>query len=583
MKITSLVKTLISTFFLLALLTSCEKDKPAFVKTDNTAEVKRLTTIGDSYFDNFDYKNAYPLYKKIIALADPVKDRVDYVDALIGLALIYQYQGDYIQSEEMIVQVLPHLKYFKKTRFAWYTYYIQGYNYFKTDNLERALFYYRKALHLKTKSFRKWRILNCIGIVYMKQEKYKAAAVIFEKVTRDGYASRDLTLDIANRNVLMTYCVELNNLGLCYYNLKNSKALDIYEKVLKIRLAAKDKENISTSYAALSEYYLKSNPQLAAKYAKLGYQKASEVNFFADKKYCLSFLAQSTTGNELKKYTTMYITFIDSVNTAQLKQKNEFSDIKYNFKIDKEENIELKTEKAEHELEIERQKNRSFISYIVLSISFCAVLFLIFYMTKKGRKEKNDAVFKNEIRISNKLHNELEKEIHEALSFAENKNLENTENKEQFLNQLNLIYSKTRSISRENSAILTDEHYADELKEMISKYASGNLNILVNGLNSFSWTKIGRVKKITVFRVLQEILDQMETLNNASLANITFKKEEKNILIMYVDNGTKISSQYTILQKRLQNVENRIKTIKGTLNFDEQSENSFKVSFKFPL
>jgi len=584
MKITSLVKFLISAFFLLALFTSCEKEKPAIVKkTNNTAEVKRLTTIGDRYFDNSDYKNSYPIYKKIISIADPVKDRIDYVDALIGLALIYQYHGDYIQSEEMVVQVLPHLKYMKKTRFAWYTYFIQGYNYFKTDNPERALYYYRKALHLKTSASRKWRIINCIGIVYMKQKRYKAAAYIFEKVTTDGYSGKNLKTDMADRIVLLTYCVELNNLGICYYNLKNPKALNIYEKVLKIRLQLNDRDDISTSYTVLSEYYLKSNPQLAAKYAKLGYKKASEVNFFADKKYCLSFLTQSTTGNELKKYSEMYILFIDSINTAQLKQKNQFSDIKYNFKKDKDENLELKTQKAERELEIQRQKNRSFISYVVLSITAFMFFFLVFYMTRKGKREKNDAVFKNEIRISNKLDNELEKDIHETLSFAESKNLEDLENKEHFLNKLNRIYSKTRSISRENSAIQTDRNYTNELKEMISEYISPNLNILVNGLNSFSWDKIERVKKITVFRVLQEILDQMKTLNNPSLVSITFKKDEKNILIMYVDNGTKINSEYTILQKRLQNVENRIKTIKGTLNFDTESENSFKISFKFPI
>jgi hypothetical protein len=52
---------------------------------------------------------------------------------------------------------------------------------------------------------------------------------------------------------------------------------------------------------------------------------------------------------------------------------------------------------------------------------------------------------------------------------------------------------------------------------------------------------------------------------------------------MYADNGTNISLKTTILEKRLQNVENRIKTIKGTLNFDPYSENGFKVNFKFPI
>ncbi|MNS71942.1 sensory histidine kinase UhpB [compost metagenome] len=232
---------------------------------------------------------------------------------------------------------------------------------------------------------------------------------------------------------------------------------------------------------------------------------------------------------------------------------------------------------------MQRQKNRSFISYIALSITIFIFIFLVFYLTLKGEREKNDAVFKNEIRISDKLENDLEKDIHETLSFAKKNNLENASNKEQFLNYLSRIYSKMRSISRENSTIQTNENFEIELKEMIASYTTSNLNIIINGLNTFSWSKIDRVKKIIVFRVLQEIFDQMKTLNNASLASITFKKNKKNIFITYTDNGTKVNGEQEILQKRLQNVENRIETIKGTFNFDANSESGFKISFKFTI
>lgn len=583
MKISAVAKILII-LFLLIIPIACEKEETAIVKrNDNTAEVKRLTLIADNYFSESDYKNAYDNYKKILSISDTVKDRIDYVDALISLGYIYQYQGDYIQSEEMVSKILPHLKYMKKPRFAWNAYSIQGFNYFKTDNLERALFYYRKALHLKTSAFRKWSSLNCIGIVYMKQKKYRAAAYIFEKVTSEGYYAEKIKTNTADRFDIMDYSIMLNNLGICYYNLKNPEALNIYNKALKIRLKINDRENISTSYTVLSEYYLKKDPALARKYAQLGYKKASEINFYSDQKYCLSFLVHSTQGNELKKYTNMYINFTDSISRARLKQKNQFSDIKYYFQKDKDENLELKTQKAEHDLEIQREKNRSFISFIIISITIFMLIYLFIHMSFKGRKEKKDAVFKNEIRISDKLELELEKDIYETLSFAENNNLEKPKNKEDFLNNLNRIYSKTRNISRENSAIQTDENYTNGLKEMISKYTGQHLNIIINGLNTFSWHKIDRVKKIIVFRVLQEIFDQMKTLNNASLASLTFKKEEKNILIIYADNGTKINPKYTILEKRLQNVENRIKTIKGTLNFDANSENGFKITFKIPI
>ena len=61
------------------------------------------------------------------------------------------------------------------------------------------------------------------------------------------------------------------------------------------------------------------------------------------------------------------------------------------------------------------------------------------------------------------------------------------------------------------------------------------------------------------------------------------KKFQKKIIITYTDNGTKFNGEQSILQKRLQNVENRIETIKGTINFDANSESGFKISIKFPI
>ena len=417
----------------------------------------------------------------------------------------------------------------------------------------------------------------------MYQGHYQKAIKIYKELTSNGYYTNKKKTNTLEDYEWLDYAIMRNNIGISYANLSDSRALAYYNEALKIRLKFNDKQELPNSYANLSDFYLDSNPDLAKKYAETAYKYACDVNTYQQKKYALETLIRSSRGNDLKKYSKIYIHFRDSINKILLKQKNQSANIKYNFKKDKEQNLELKSQKTEHELEMQREHNRSFISYIILSISIFMFIFLVFHLTLKGKREKNDAVFKNEILISNRLENELEKDIHETLSFAASNNIENFIIKEQFIDHLNRIYSKTRNISRENSTIQTDENYPNGLKEMISGYSTPNLNIIVNGLNSFSWSKIDRVKKIIVFRIIQEVFNQLKTLNNASLASITFKKEQKNVVIIYADNGTEINPKYTILEKRLQNVENRIKTIKGTLNFDASSENGFKISFKFPI
>lgn len=584
MKISALVKILVLISFLFIIPISCKKEKSAIKKkTDTTAEVRRLTILGDHYFDKSEFSKAFPIYEKIIAIADTVKNRVDYVDALISIAFIQQYEGNHLESEATATKVLPHLKHLKKPRFAWETYKIFSNNYTTTKDYDNALLYAKKAYNLNASPRRKANALANIALVYMYQGQYPKAIKIYKELTTSGYYANKKKANTLEDYEILDYAIMRSNIGISYASISDSRALAYYKEALKIRLKFNDKQELPNSYANLSDFYLDSNPVLAKKYAEAAYKYSCKVNTYKQKKYALETLLRTSTGNNLHKYSKIYIHFRDSINKILLNQKNQSDNIKYYFKKDKDENLELKSQKAEHELEMQREQNRSFISYIILSLSIFMFIFIIFHLTSKVKREKNDAVFKNEIRISEKLEFELEKDIHETLSFAKNNNLENISNKEQFLNYLSRIYSKTRSISRENNAIQTNENFASELKEMISGYTSQKLSIIINGLNTFSWSKIDRVKKITVFRLLQEILDQMKTLNNASLASITFKKEGKNILIMYTDNGSKIDPKDIILEKRLQNVENRIKTIKGTLNFDPYSENGFKVNFKFPI
>jgi tetratricopeptide (TPR) repeat protein len=572
---------LIVLFFLIA---SCEKKKQiTSVKPDFTIEVRKLTIEADREYDENKYESATKKYKRILSIADPVKNRIDYVDAIISLGYIYQDLGDYIESEAITTQALPHLKYMKKPRFAWNVYYILGYNYFKTNDTENALLYFRKTLYINSNAWRNWSSLNSIGIVYMKQNNFKKAAYIFNKVTTEGYYGEKFKNNSLNKFDKIEYAIMLNNLGLCYFKQEDPRALYYYKKALQLRLDTKDEPYLSNSYTSLSEYYLKSNPKLAKKYAELGYKKASENNFYEDKNYCLSFLVQSSEGNDLRKYTNLYMHFTDSINNVRLKKKNQFSNIKYLSKKDKAENLYLKTLRTENELQLERQKNRSYISYVIISISLFILLFLVFYITSNGKREKNETVFRSEMRISEKLHNELTSDLRQTLIFADHNNLHDEKNKEELLQFLSNIYIKTRNISKENSKIPTDHRYSSVLKEMISEYMTLDVNIILNGFDLIPWNSIEKNKKIILYRVLQELLFNMKKHNNSNMVSIILKLKDKKLNVLYVENSSEFASDQSILEKRLQNVENRIKTIKGTINFDTSLEKAFKINFTFPI
>ncbi|MBZ4037770.1 hypothetical protein K6T82_23640 [Flavobacterium sp. 17A] len=536
----------------------------------------------DSFWDLGKNDSAIYYFNKAQLLCNPKTEYADdYVGILNNIAEILQRNGDFYETETILTKTFPYLDHTTNVKYPVNTYTFMAYNYYNTYDYESALHYHKKALKKAISTFRKSRILSEIAFVYITQKRFQEAVDILEPISK--YRIED---KITPSNTDMQQSALFYNLGLAYLGLENHKeqAYKAFNKSMEITIPLNDDYELIANYYSFYLYYLKyDNPELTKINIEKAYNCAKKTKSVTYQVQMLACLIGAENAQNSKKYWKIYSQMTDSLSISTKKAKNQFADIIYNSKKDKEENIELKYQQAKNELNLQRQKNTSFISYVIIFISVLVLLFLAYYITHKGRKEKNDAVFKSEMRISDKLHNELTKEIYEILSFAENNELENIENKDKFLYSLNNIYSKTRSISRENSAILTDDNYSSGLKEMISGYTTANLNIIINGLNSFSWSKIDRIKKITVYRVLQEIFDSLKNINNPSLASLTFKKDKKNITITYADNSREMEDKYINLKKRLQNVENRIKTIKGTLNFDEHSENGFKISFTFPI
>lgn len=577
-----LLKSLIIVLFVLlsgGLFIYFSQNKPRTKsKPDHTEEIRRLTDIADVYFDTNKQDSALYVYNKIKALCDPKINTTDYVYTLSCIAEIQQDQSDYIASEASATEALPYLKEIKNPRYSWIVYNLLGINYTHTFDNKNAILYFKKAIKLKTSIWRKSLAINNLVVVYMEQHKYKEAAILLNILASQKRIS---SYDAANNN---DYAYIIDNLGFCYYKLgEPKKALNCYYEGIAIRLQYKNNDGLSTSLKHLSQFFQKSNPKLAQEYAQKAYNNASQINNIGEKISSLALLVETSQGRDLKKYSLEYIRLTNDLNIAQKKTKNQFSNIKYTFNKDKAENLQLKAFRTESNLQLERQKNRIIISYVIITFVSGLILFLYFHLTSKGKKEKNAAIFSSEIRISKKLHDELANDVYQTIAFAETKDLEKHENKEKLLNNLDTIYFRTRNISKENSNISTDENYPQAVKEMISGHKSPEINILINGFDIICWNEIDKNKKIILYRILQELFVNMKKHSEATLASISFTIKNKSLHVTYIDNGVGIKNNTLILKNGLQNVESRIKTINGTIIFGNNSQKGFKISFTFPL
>lgn len=561
--------------FTFLFLFSCQKKTNTTPKQKSTKlQIEKLTKVADNFYSTNNFDSAFYYYNKVKFICNPVTDALDYVSTLNRMADIQQSQGDYTGSESTVTEALLYLKYIKNQQYAWNSYVILSINYLNTYDYKNAILYNQKALQLQTEPWRNLAAKNNIAVILIEEEKYKESLEIFLSfITKEEVISDDLF-----------YAKALDNVGFCYFKINQpKKALYYLNKSLKIRQKKGDPFDLGKSYLHLAKFYEKRNSSLAKKYMLFSYNQFTIANNTDERLTSLKLIIQNSSDIALKKYSTKYVNLVDSIFEVRQKVKNQFARVKYDSKREKNENLKLKTHKAENELQLERQKNRNIISYIIIAISLSLIIVLYLYLTSRGKKEKIEATYKSETRIAKKLHDELANDIYHTMAFVENKNLALTENKEQLLNNLDIIYSRTRDISKENCAIITNENYVLGLKEMILEFNTSNTSIILNDLETVSWNTLDRSKKTTVYRVLQELLVNMKKHSNANLAVINFKETDKNIIINYSDNGNGADLTQLSFKNGLHNVENRIQSIKGNVEIDSHPGKGFKVLLKIPL
>jgi signal transduction histidine kinase len=519
------------------------------------------------------YDSAYYYHNKAKSLCDVKTDNTRIIYSLSRMSEIQQNQGDFSGSETNTIEALPFLNKTMDLTYECSIYNLLGIVYMKLYDYDNALYYHNKGLHLKIDEIRKLKIKHNIAIVYMAKEDYNRAIKILLPLT--------LKKEVVNDSVLFSKAID--NLGYCYFKLGNSKGIDFLNQALKIKTNLKDDLGMASSYINHSKYYNQVNPRLANNYAQLAYEKATIANNVDYRLESLALLIQSSSGNQSKIYSKIYIHTNDSITKVRQKARNQFAKIKYDSKKEKEENLLLKNQKAENLLELEIQKNRNLLLYFLLFIGILATIFLYYFLNALNKKEKIQTAYDTETRISKKLHDELANDVYQTMAFAETQDLSSDQNKEILLTNLDTIYSRTRNISRENSPIDTGIHFLAGLKEMISGFNTDAVNILINNIDSIYWKALETNKEIIVYRVLQELLVNMKKHSQCSLAVLTFKKTENKLQIDYNDNGLGTAFDKINSKNGLQNVENRILAIKGTITFDTKPGKGFKTSFTIPI
>lgn len=211
-----------------------------------------------------------------------------------------------------------------------------------------------------------------------------------------------------------------------------------------------------------------------------------------------------------------------------------------------------------------------------------SIVAVLWYQKRKERLafETQNSIKENQLKMSKKVHDIVANGLYRLMSELEN---QNKKNREQVLDEMEILYEKSRDISYEDDETLNNSvlDFDQTLKKLFTDFASNQVKVVIIGNETAFWNKITVQVRTELYQVLLELMVNMRKHSKASYVAIRFEQQIEHKAIYYTDNGIGIS-ELKKFNNGLQNTGNRIKSINGSITFDKCAEGGLKILILFP-
>ncbi|WP_419869420.1 tetratricopeptide repeat-containing sensor histidine kinase [Chryseobacterium sp. CT-SW4] len=497
------------------------------------------------------------------------KDSLMAGKSLVNMAIIMSNQGDYNGSLQTSIEAVKVLSIKKPDPDNKET---QSSNYncmaIVSESLgqyDKAIEYFHKAIETSNDTIAKLVYLNNIGYSHLLKKDYPTALHYFNLVLNSTESTKDR----------VEYARVINNYGKASYMINpDFNPIPLYKESLEIREEEKDYIGQNFALACFTDYYENKNSAKAQTYALKRYAVTNKFKNPDDQLEALQKLIILDPDNYLK-YFKRFQTINDSTQTARNSAKNQFALIRYETEEKKAENERLTAEKAKDDNFILKQK----ISIGVLLIVILIVISLYIWRKKTMKREKALEVKNMALRYSKRVHDEVANGIYHVMTEIEN---QDHINKDRVLNRLEEVYERSRNISYENISPNEEESFNEKVSKLLRTFQNEDRKIFIVGNDSYIWDRLSLSQKEDIFQVIRELMINMKKHSSASQVVFRFTRNENDINLFYSDNGIGIKNQLKP-KNGIQNTENRIKSLKGKIIFETQTEKGLKINISFPV
>ncbi len=549
------------------------------------------------YYETNNFDSAIIIGNKAIGIARQNIDSISIAQIKVHIGIAYYLKGDYNIAAKYFYESINILQRNndKKNLAPAYNELAKLYrkmkNYIKAiENYDKANSIYKSLQDTSGEAM----ILNESGVVYEYLENYKEALHRYR-------ASLNLAKHIGDS---LSVSYSLSNIAGIYIVQKNYSGAEEYLlRALRIRQQLKDSFSIAITYSDLGTAMTKKGDLVkAVKYFVESNRLASRLKYIE---------LESNNYNELsniEKKKGNYLKALDYFSKSK-----ELNDLLYTVEKNKEiETLNAQYENAQKEQKILEQENRiTLLKYLFSSTSilvlFIIILIVLLYKRYK-LKEKNEiqaiiikqqekaalAVVEAEENERKRIGSDLHDGIGQMMSSAM-MNLSAIETeifftdnryREQFNKVIKLVSESCKEIRTISHNMMPNAIFEAGFTNAVRTflYNVENTSLTVNSYFNLHDDSIDRNTKAILYRVIQELVNNVVKHAEATQLDISIVQEDEIINVIIEDNGKGFS--FNELENNdgigLKNIQSRIAFLRGNVEWDSRINNGTVVSIHVP-
>lgn len=550
------------------------------------AAAKATTNLAKLHMNIEAYAEALKYYQKSLTLREQLNDDLQLAIIYRDLGTLSRYTKNY---DEMLQYSLKSKQLFEKLKRYIDVFHVSvqvAESYYYLDQNEKSKETYLEALRLVPlyKIQDASNLYHNFATFYKKIDQQDSALYYYQKAQKIFITNND------NERLSVNY----NNLGNLYIVIGDrKKALTNFNKSLVLQRKVKDSQLLAKTYSSLSVFYKE-----VGDYSKAYAYKDSSVNI------------NEKINDNIKKADRQEVALINKKRELE-KEKNEAEVLAVNAK-----------------LELSNQRRNTVISIIVLVV-IVLLLFILLRVRKLQQEKKVAELAFEKQKIKAQLEKEQqEKKLEEMLQDQERKAITSMitgqeeerkriaedlhdrlgsmlsvvkihyksveEDLEKIKNETKSQYEKANQLLDEAcetvrkiahnmvSGTLTKFGLIPALKELKQKIEETKIleiELLAHGLDN----RLNNTTEIQLYRIIQELLNNILKHANATEVTIQLLKREGDLNIMVSDNGVGFNVDEKEFEGMgLKSIKARVAEMNGQVLIDSSKGNGATVTIEIP-